>query len=79
MTEPHPSKNYERELGGIQERLKSIEETLVELQKDSKETRDVLVGVKGGWKTISVIVGVSATIGAIAGKLTPLMAFFTQR
>jgi hypothetical protein len=86
MTEQAPSKNYERELGGIQERMKSTDETLTDMQadikimqSDIKEMRDIVVGVKGGWKTISVIVAVSATIGAIAGKLTPLMAFFSAR
>lgn len=81
-----PSKNYERELGGIQERMKGTDETLAEvqadikaMQADIKEMRDIVVGVKGGWKTISIIVGISATIGAIAGKLTPLMAFFSPR
>lgn len=79
MSDQPPSLNYERELGGIQERLKSIEETLTVLQEDSKEMRDVLVGVKGGWKTIGIIVAASAAVGAVVGKLTPLMAFFSSR
>ncbi len=71
--------NYERELGGVQEKLKSLEDDLFSMRKDVKEIRDIVVGVKGGWKTISVIVAVSATVGAIAAKLAPLVAFFTQR
>ena len=71
MTTP----GYERELGGIQERLKAMEETQGEMQTDIKAIRDVVVSVKGGWKTISIIVAVSGALGALVSNISAIWTF----
>jgi hypothetical protein len=65
MTSP----GYERELGGVQARLEQLEEGQEKLLKDVREIRDVVVSVKGGWKTLSIIAALSAAIGALIPKL----------
>ena len=61
--------NYERELGGVQEKLKKMEQEMAEMHEDVREIRDVVVSVKGGWKTIAVIASLSAAVGAFITKL----------
>lgn len=63
------SLNYERELGGVQEKLKKLELEMAEMHDDVREIRDVVVSVKGGWKTIAVIASLSAAVGAFITKL----------
>lgn len=65
------SLNYERELGGVQEKLKKLEQEMAEMHEDVREIRDVVVSVKGGWKTIAVIASLSAAIGGLIAKLIP--------
>ena len=64
------SLNYERELGGVQEKLKKLEQEMAEMHNDVREIRDVVVSVKGGWKTIAAIATLSAAIGALITKLS---------
>ncbi len=68
MTEQSPSKSYERELGGVQARLEALEEGQATIQRDVREIRDVVVSVKGGWKTLSVIAALSAVVGGLIVK-----------
>ena len=63
------SQGYERELGGVQARLEALEEGQDVIKRDVREIRDVVVSVKGGWKTIAVIASLSAAIGALIVKL----------
>ena len=65
------SLNYERELGGVQEKLKKLEQEMAEMHEDVREIRDVVVSVKGGWKTIAVIASLSAAIGGVIAKFIP--------
>ncbi len=66
MTSP----GYERELGGVQARLEALEEGQEKLLRDVREIRDVVVSVKGGWKTIAVIASLSAAIGGLMVKFS---------
>ena len=65
MTDP----GYERELGGVQARLEELERGQDQIKRDVREIRDVVVSVKGGWKTIAVIASLSAAIGALVTKI----------
>lgn len=65
------SQGYERELGGVQARLEALEEGQTQIQRDVREIRDVVVSVKGGWKTIAVIASLSAAIGGLIAKIIP--------
>ena len=72
------SLNYERELGGVQEKLKKLEQEMAEMHNDVREIRDVVVSVKGGWKTIAVIASLSAGVGALITKLGAWLAMFPR-
>ena len=72
------SLNYERELGGVQEKLKKLEQEMAEMHEDVREIRDVVVSVKGGWKTIAVIASLSAGVGALITKLGAWLAMFPR-
>jgi hypothetical protein len=67
MTSP----GYERELGGVQEKLKKLESEVADMHKDIREIRDVVVSVKGGWKTLSIIAALSAAVGGMIAKFIP--------
>lgn len=74
MTSP----GYERELGGVQARLEALEEGQASIQRDVREIRDVVVSVKGGWKTLSIIAALSAAIGALFPKLLSWLMLFPR-
>ena len=65
------SVGYERELGGVQARLEELEKGQEQIKRDVREIRDVVVSVKGGWKTIAVIASLSAAVGGIIAKIIP--------
>ena len=60
---------YERELGGVQARLEALEEGQATIQRDVREIRDVVVSVKGGWKTVAVIASLSGAVVLMLSKL----------
>jgi hypothetical protein len=74
MTSP----GYERELGGVQARLEALEEGQATMIRDVREIRDVVVSVKGGWKTIAVIASLSAGVGALITKIGAWLAMFPR-
>lgn len=61
---------YERELGGVQARLEELERGQQQIKDDVREIRDVVVSVKGGWKTIAVIASLSAAVGVFLTKIS---------
>lgn len=65
------SVGYERELGGVQERLEELERGQEQTKRDVREIRDVVVSVKGGWKTLSIIAALSAAVGGLIAKFIP--------
>jgi hypothetical protein len=68
--------NFEREIGNIEARLQTVESELHALRQDVREIRDALVGLKGGWRTFTLVIGLAATAGALLGKILPLLAGF---
>jgi hypothetical protein len=61
----------ERELGRLEARLDAVEDDLKELVRDVRDIRDALATVRGGWRLLALIVGASASLGALASKLLP--------
>jgi len=62
--------NHERELGGVQEKLKRLETEVSEMRADVREIRDVVVSVKGGWRTLAVIAAISSVVGGANVKIS---------
>lgn len=46
---------------------------IAEIKGDTKEIKEVLSQAKGGWKTLMLVSGVAATVGAFAAKLLPFL------
>jgi len=55
--------------------MANLEADMALLQRDVREIRDALVGYKGGWRVLTLIVATSAGLGALIAKV-PLAAFF---
>lgn len=67
--------SLDRDVGALEARIGILENDLQAIRRDVREIRDVLVGARGGWKTLTVVIGASVWVGAIVGKLVALMSF----
>ena len=67
--------SFERELGQLQAKMANLEVDMAHLQTDVREIRDALVGYKGGWRALTLIVAASASLGALLAKV-PASVFF---
>ena len=63
----------EREVGALQARMETVEQELQGIRSDVRENRDALVGARGSWKAISLVVGLSVSLGAAFAKLLPFL------
>ena len=65
--------SIEREIGNLEARMQTVESELHAIRQDVREIRDALVGVKGGWRTLTLIVALAASLGAVVDKYLPLL------
>lgn len=63
----------EREVGALQARMETVETELQGIRSDVREIRDALVGARGSWKAICLVVGLSVSLGAAVAKLLPYL------
>ena len=68
--------SLEREVGSLEARIAALETDMRDIRSDVRVIRDVVVGLKGGWRTLCLIVALSASLGAGAAKM---FAIFTPR
>lgn len=64
----------ERDLGALEARMEAVEQEVQAMRRDVREIRDAVVTARGGWKVATVVIGLSASMGAVLGKLLPLVA-----
>lgn len=69
--------SLERDIGRLESQMENLENDMQLLQTDVREIRDALVGYKGGWRALTLIVAASASIGALLASL-PLGRFFAS-
>lgn len=55
-------------LSRLEARHDAMEQKLDAIARDTRETRDAIMGAKGGWKTIAFLIGGSSAIGALIAK-----------
>lgn len=67
--------SLDRELGRLETKMANFEADMTLLQRDVREIRDALVGYKGGWRVLALIVATSAGLGALIAKF-PLASLF---
>ena len=63
----------EREIGNLEARMQTVESELHAIRQDVREIRDALVGAKSGWRALTVILALAATLGALAGRYGPAL------
>jgi chromosome condensin MukBEF ATPase and DNA-binding subunit MukB len=61
----------DRDVGVLQARMDTVETELQGMRSDVREIRDALVTARGSWKAMSLVVGLSISLGAAVGKLVP--------
>jgi chromosome condensin MukBEF ATPase and DNA-binding subunit MukB len=68
----------EREIGALQARMETVEQELQAIRRDVREIRDALVTARGGWTTLSLVVGLSVSFGTLLGKFMPHLISITK-
>lgn len=63
------SEQNHQQLGALQADVENVKEDVAEIKSDVKEMRDILNEVRGSWKTLVILGGISAAVGALFAKL----------
>ncbi len=63
--------NLERDMGSLEARMQTVEQELHAIRSDVREIRDALVSMKGGWRTLLMVISMATTVGAILGRYLP--------
>ena len=65
--------SLERDVGALDARMKTVEQEIHAMREDVREIRDALVTARGGWKTLTLVIGLSVSCGAFLSRLVPLL------
>lgn len=65
--------DLERDIGGLQARMETVEQELHAIRSDVREIRDALVRVRGGWMALLVFFSAAASLGAWLAKFVSLL------
>jgi hypothetical protein len=63
--------NIEREVGKLEARMETVEQELAAIREDVRQIRDTIVGLRGGWLMLTLLVTMATTIGATLGRYVP--------
>ncbi|MCA3561485.1 MAG: hypothetical protein IOC82_10715 [Aestuariivirga sp.] len=59
----------ERDVGALEARMQTVEQEIHAMRQDVREIRDALVTARGGWKTLTLVIGFSVTFGALLSRV----------
>ena len=65
--------SIERDVGALEARMETVEHEIHAMRKDVREIRDALVTARGGWKTLTLVIGFSISFGAILSRVVPVL------
>ena len=65
--------NIERDVGALEARMQTVEQEIHAMRQDVREIRDALVTARGGWKTLTVVIGFSITFGALLSRIAHVL------
>jgi hypothetical protein len=65
--------NIDREVGSLEARMENVEQGLTAIRGDVREIRDALVGLKGGWLALSLLVAFASSVGVLVGRYGPMI------
>lgn len=63
----------ERDVGALEARMQMMEQEIQAMRQDVREIRDALVTARGGWKTLTLVIGVSLSFGAMLSQAVPFL------
>ena len=61
--------SVERAIGALQARMETVEAEVHAMGGDVREIRDALVTARGGWKMLTVVIGLSVSLGVTLSKV----------
>lgn len=64
--------SIERDVGALEARMQTVEHEIHAMREDVREIRDALVTARGGWKTLTLVIGVSIWLGALLARALPV-------
>ncbi len=67
------ARNAQADIAELRARLAAVELEMQGLRQDVRELRDTLIGLRGGWRLLTILITISATLGAAASKLMPAL------
>ena len=65
--------NIERDVGVLEARMQMVEQEIHAMRQDVREIRDALVTARGGWKTLTLVIGFAISFGAFIGRVFPML------
>ena len=65
--------SIERDVGVLEARMQMVEQEIHAMRQDLREIRDALVTARGGWKTLTLVIGFSISLGAMLSRAMPLL------
>jgi chromosome condensin MukBEF ATPase and DNA-binding subunit MukB len=65
--------NIERDVGVLEARMQMVEQEIHAMRQDLREIRDALVTARGGWKTLTLVIGLSISLGAALSRVLPVL------
>jgi hypothetical protein len=65
--------SLDRDVGALEARMRVVEQEIHAMRDDVREIRDALVSARGGWKTLTLVIGVSVSVGALLSRLLPAL------
>jgi hypothetical protein len=65
--------SLERDVGALEARMQTVEHEIHAMRDDVREIRDALVTARGGWKTLTLVIGLSISLGAALSRALPVL------
>lgn len=63
----------ERDVGALEARMEMVEREVLAMRRDVREIRDALVTARGGWRTLTLVIGFSISFGAFLARVFPAL------
>jgi len=68
----------QRDIGRHDAQIETLQEDMRSLKNDVHEIKLILSEARGGWKTLMMVGGISATIGALIAKIATALNWFPK-
>ena len=63
--------SIDRDVGALEARMEMVETEVHAIRSDVREIRDALVTARGGWKMLTLVIGLSVSLGATIATYLP--------